>query len=245
MRVPEFLSDLLAPDRPLRPVAEQIWSAMPEGGPDQRYDRRAAAYDRVVGSRFYNRWLWGSSPDAYATFAAQAVQSGRGPMLDAGCGSLVFTAGIYAKADRSLLLLDTSLGMLEAARDRLRAVRGALRDDTVFLQADLQDLPFVPGRFSTVISMGMLHLFEDVEGIVAALERSSEPRGALFLTSLVSETWVGGRYLSLLHRAGEVADPRTQQQLLAAVRRGIRTPFGGIESHVDGSMAFIVVGGPQ
>src|SRR5688500_5856184 len=88
-----FLSELLAPDRTLRLVNDRIWSALPEGGPDQRYDRRAAAYDRVVGSRLYNRVLWGSSPAAYAAFAARAVSSDAGPMLDAGCGSLVFTAG--------------------------------------------------------------------------------------------------------------------------------------------------------
>ena len=164
-------------------------------------------------------------------------------MLDAGCGSLVFTAGIYAGEDRPLVLVDQSLGMLEAARDRLRTVRGVLPDNTVFVQADVLDLPFAAGCFSSVLSMGMLHLFHDVEGVVSALGRSVEPGGSLFLSSLVSETQIGGRYLSLLHRAGEVASPRTEQQLLAAVRRGIPAPFREFESRVEGSMAFVVVGG--
>ena len=214
---------------------------MPEGGPNQRYDRRAAAYDRVVGGRLYNRLLWGSSPAAYAAFAARAVSSGAGPMLDAGCGSLVFTAGVYAEADRPLVLLDHSVGMLEAARDRLAAIRGVVPASTALLQADLLDLPFASGSFSTVLTMGMLHLFDDVTGVVSALARSVQPGGALFLSSLVSETRVGGRYLSLLHRAGEVALPRTEQQLLAAVRLGIPASFGEVESRVEGSMAFIVV----
>ncbi len=39
------------------------------------YDRRAAAFDAMVGSPLYNRIAWGTSPDAYRTFAAQAVAS--------------------------------------------------------------------------------------------------------------------------------------------------------------------------
>ncbi len=230
------------PGRILRPAGDQILSAIPAGGHGQRYDRRAAAYDRVVGSRLYNRLLWGSSPEAYASFAARAVQSGRGPMLDAGCGSLVFTAGIYAAADRPLVLLDQSLGMLEAARDRLTIVRGALPDDIILLQADLWDMPFKPACFRTVISMGMLHLFENVEGVASTLTRAVAPGGALFLSSLVAATWVGSRYLSALHRAGEVAAPRTEQQLVAALQRSAPDQQGRIESRVEGSMAFLQVG---
>lgn len=239
---PEFLSDLVVASRTLRPAGDQIWSVMPEGGVGQRYDRRAAAYDRVVGSRLYNRLLWGSSPSAYASFAAQAVRSGRGPMLDAGCGSLVFTAGIYPGADRPLVLMDQSLGMLEAARDRLRAVGGVFPADTVLLQADLWDMPFMAECFSSVLSMGMLHLFEDVEGVVSRLARVVTPDGALFLSSLVSQTWVGRRYLAALHRAGEVAAPRTEQQLLTTLHRAAPGQSGRIESRVEGSMAFLQVG---
>ncbi|HVJ26243.1 MAG TPA: class I SAM-dependent methyltransferase [Vicinamibacterales bacterium] len=213
---------------------------MPEGGPDQSYDRRAAAYDRVVGSPLYNRLMWGSSPAAYAAFAARAVSSGRGPMLDAGCGSLVFTAGIYAGADRPLVLLDKSLGMLEAARDRLRAVRGVLPASTVFLQADLLDLPLASGCFSTVLSMGMLHLFDDVVGLVAALDRPLAPGGHLYLTSLVAERRIGRAYLSLLHRAGEVATPRTYAQTIQAVQRGVGST-GRLDGDIQGSMAFMTL----
>jgi len=163
-------------------------------------------------------------------------------MLDAGCGSLVFTAAVYAEAHRPLVLLDQSVGMLEAARDRL-AARGVRPASTVFLQADLLDLPFASGRFSTVLSMGMLHLFEDVEGVVSTLARTLTPEGALFLSSLIAETWIGSRYLSLLHRAGEVATPRSEQQLVAALCRSVPGRSDGILSRVEGSMAFVEVPG--
>jgi SAM-dependent methyltransferase len=238
--VESLLADLLDPQRRLRPIGGGMWSALPEGQHAERYDRRASAYDAVVGSRLYNRLLWGSSPAAYAGFAARALQSGDGPLLDAGCGSLVFTADVYARADRPLVLADRSLGMLQAAQTRLRAAGGARARDAIFLQADLFDLPFRPGRFSTVISMGMLHLFDDVVGLVAALGRPLAPGGHLYLTSLVAERRIGRAYLSLLHRAGEVAIPRTYAQMSEAVQRGVAST-GRLDGDIQGSMAFLEV----
>lgn len=243
MAVPPFLFDRLGPERHVRAVSEGMWSALPDDASVERYDRRAAAYDAVVGSRLYNRLLWGSSPSAYASFAALAIRSGPGPMLDAGCGSLVFTARMYAEANRPIVLLDRSIGMLEAARDRLRASDGTLPAHIALLQADLLDLPFTSECFSTVLSMGMLHLFENVEGVASTLARTVTPGGRLFLSSLVSSTWIGRRYLSLLHRAGEVAAPRSQEQLVGALRRGVPGHLGRIESRLEGSMAFVELGG--
>lgn len=40
------------------PVIESSWAA-----PESVYDRRAAAYDAMVGSRLYNRLAWGTDPD--------------------------------------------------------------------------------------------------------------------------------------------------------------------------------------
>lgn len=203
----------------------------------ERYDRRAAAYDLVVGSRLYNRVMWGSSPRAYAAFAERAVRSGDGPLLDAGCGSLVFTADAYARAARPLVLVDRSAGMLRAARARLARAAGGRARDPVFMKADLRHLPFRSTAFSTVVCMGMLHLFDDAAGIVSALLRVARPDGQVFLTSLVAETAIGTRYLSLLHRSGEVAVPRTRDRLRSELDAAAG---GGIEMTVEGSMAFIV-----
>ena len=86
----------------------------------------------------------------------------------------------------------------------------------------------------------MLHLFDDVAGILSALTKVARPAGLVFLTSLVAETRIGKGYLSLLHRAGEVAAPRTRDQLLQELRN-IPTRFvAPVEIACEGSVAFIV-----
>ena len=239
---PAFLTDLLCDSRALRAVDDRVWSVLPAGAPGQRYDGRARAYDAVVGSRLYNRLLWGSSPRAYSAFAARALASGSGPLLDAGCGSLVFTAEVYARAARPIVLVDQSIGMLRAARARLRratALRGSSRgalDDIVLLQGDILQLPCRDASFDAVICMGMLHLFDEARAIVAALSNAARPGGGLFLTSLIAETRIGRRYLSLLHRAGEVAAPRTREQLLLELQSAAVSVS---EIATEGSVAFI------
>ena len=59
------------------------------------YDRRARIYDRLVGNALDNRLGWGTHPRRYAAFADEALASGTGPFLDAGCGSAVFTAAAH------------------------------------------------------------------------------------------------------------------------------------------------------
>lgn len=59
-----LLSKLLLDARGVRSAGTGIWSVLPADAPGQRYDRRAAVYDRVVGSTVYNRLLWGSSSSA-------------------------------------------------------------------------------------------------------------------------------------------------------------------------------------
>jgi SAM-dependent methyltransferase len=240
--LPAFLTDLLVDGGALRAVDDRIWSVLPHDAPGQSYDGRAKAYDAVVGSRLYNRLVWGSSPRAYSAFAARALASGSGPFLDAGCGSLVFTAKVYARAARPVVLVDQSIGMLRAARARLlraTAVRpsssGAL-DEIVLLQGDLRRLPFRAGSFDTVMCMGMLHLFDEAGTIVTALSNAARPGAQLFLTSLIAETGIGRRYLALLHRAGEVAAPRTRDQLLLELQSAAVLSS---EIATEGSVAFI------
>lgn len=225
--------------RVLRPAGEHVYSVLPVDAPSQQYDRRAAAYDRVVGSRLYNRLFWDSSPAAYAAFAERAVRSAGGPLLDAGCGSLVFTADVYAPSDRPLVLMDQSLGMLHAGRDRLSRAAGHVPEQVVLLQGDLRDLPFHAGCFRTVLCMGMLHLLDDINGIVSALAKAMHADGCMFMTSLIAHRWIGERYLRLLHRAGEVAKPRTIDQLLRELRTTGLDFLDPDAIHVDGSMAFI------
>ncbi|MHA7271023.1 class I SAM-dependent methyltransferase [Arthrobacter sp. HLT1-20] len=230
-----WLEPFIAPGRALRRVDGGLLSALEADDPGSPYDGRAALYDRVIGSRLYNRLVWGSSPRSYATFAATAAASGHGPLLDVGCGSAVFTAAVYTSTDRPLILLDRSLGMLGRAAQRL-GTGGSGADGVAFMQADLFDLPFAPQQFQTVASFGMLHLFDDLTNTLDVLKSQVSPGGSLYATSLVGETARGRRTLALLHRTGEVAAPRTEHELAAAAHQ-VLGPASSI--HRQGSMAFL------
>ncbi|HWI71423.1 MAG TPA: hypothetical protein VNT55_05680, partial [Baekduia sp.] len=70
---------------------------------------------------------------------------------------------------------------------------------------------------ATVLALGTLHLFDDIAELVAPLRKRLAPGGLLYVSGLVAETARGRRYLEVLHRAGEVAAPRTAAQLRAAL----------------------------
>lgn len=235
-----MLEDVLSSDAELRQVRPQILSVLPPEGEEADYDSRATAYDRVVGSTLYNQLMWGVSPGRYQAFARRALASGKGPFLDAGAGSAVFTASAYVEAERSIVLVDRSLRMLQAARDRIVGLTaGTVPDHVVFLHADVLDLPLEADCVETILSMGMLHLFEDVTGHVERLLRVLGTGGTLFTMSLVSDRFVGRQYLRLLQAAGEVATPRTHEELLNHIKAAVDCEF---EAAREGNMAFVRVG---
>lgn len=127
--------------------------------------------------------------------------------------------------------------MLVAARDRIaESAGGSLPQSIMLLQADANDLPLRDESIETVLSMGMLHLFEDVAGHVEELGRVLAPEGALFAMCLVAAQWPGRAYLRLLHRAGEVAPPRTFDEMRKAVESGLGAAVDGAR---EGCMAFL------
>jgi SAM-dependent methyltransferase len=195
------------------------------------YDRHARVYDRVIGNRLYNRAIWGVDPAVYAAFAAEALDAGDGPMLDAGCGTAIFTAGVYRRARRPITLVDRSAGMLDRARERLAGAPAEL------VQADLFALPFAPGTFETVACFAMLHVLDDPWAALIALRPQVAPGGRFFASMLVSgDRRVSRAYLGALHRRGEVGPPRTADELHAAA-----VPRFGEDVHVErvGAMAFL------
>lgn len=226
----DHASSLLAAGRTLRPEENGVLSALPADDEGAPYDRKAVVYDRVVGTRAYNRMMWGTSPAAYREFASEALGSGTGPMLDAGCGSAVFTAAVYRRAPRPLVLVDRSVGMRARASNRLEAA------PATFVHADLSDLPFAAGSFTTVGCFGTLHIVEDPWWALAALWRRVAPGGRLFASMLITDRALGGVYLRVLERAGEVGQPRSRGELTAAAWQA----FGG-RAAVDrtGSMAWL------
>jgi SAM-dependent methyltransferase len=224
------VDSLLAAGRTLRPAGNGVISALPTGDEGAPYDRKAAAYDRVVGARVYNRVMWGTSPAAYRKFASEALAGGTGAMLDAGCGSAVFTAGVYRRAARPLVLVDRSVGMLARASGRLAGAPAAL------VQADLNDLPFAPESFTTVGCFGTLHVLEHPWSALTALWRQVAPGGQLLASMLITDRALGGVYLRVLQRAGEVGPPTRLAELTAAARQALGDPAA-----VDrtGSMAWL------
>ena len=198
------------------------------------YDRRVALYDRLVRSKQYNRIAWSTSPKDYTEFAAAAFASAEGPLLEVAAGSAAATAPLHASAHRPTVLVDLSRGMLERAGRNIAAARGGDADLPArirLVQADLLALPAPAQPFTTILGLGLTHLFDDVPGLVRALRAQLAPGGQLYLGGLVAETGRGRRYLALLHRAGEVAAPLSADEL----RTGLNQP---VDFRTVGCMAY-------
>jgi ubiquinone/menaquinone biosynthesis C-methylase UbiE len=176
-----------------------------------------------VRSRIYNRIAWSTAPGDYAEFAAAAITSADGPLLEAAAGSAAATAELHARSQRPTVLVDLSRAMLErAARRIVAAHKGESQEVPAHIrlvQADVLALPFPGHEFNTVLGLGFTHLFDDLPALVNALRTQLVPGGQLHLTGLVAESRRGRQYLEILHRAGEVAAPRTADQLHGALGR--------------------------
>ena len=195
-------------------VDRDIVSVLPEGTPRPQYDvwARAVFYDHVVASRLYNRVVWGAAPDDYRAFEERALGSRpSGCALNAGCGSLAFTADVFGNAGCSVILLDRSLRMLRRARRRLEHLCGQVPGHLTLVQADIFELPFKTSVFATVSCPAVIHAFEDPAQAIRQLIRVLAPGGNLFLTSLVTVAGRGfaNRSLRQMHRGGEIAAPRS------------------------------------
>lgn len=237
-----MLERVLAPGRLARKVSADIFSVLPAGSGPQHYDRRAAAYDALVGTRLYNRVMWAGAPSDYSHFARRATTRGAasGWLLDAACGSLLFSADAHVAAPpRPTVLLDQSVAMLSRARSRLVERAGRVPEHVALLQGDVLDLPFRAGAFGTVLCMNVLHHLDRGSDMLAGLARLlSAPAGTLWVTSLVrSGRRASDVYLALLHRSGDFARPRSAEE----VRRMVEEAAGSPTSlEVRGSMAYVV-----
>ncbi len=209
------LERLLRAGVPCHEVDRGIVSVLPKELARSQYDvwARVVFYDHVVASRLYNRVVWGTTPTDYVAFEKRALGSRpSGWVLNAGCGSLVFTAELFAHdTGRPVVLLDRSLRMLRRARHRLDRLCGQVPEHLILVQGDLFDLPFKTSAFATVSCPAVIHAFEDPAQAARQLVRVLAPAGTLFLTSLVTVPGRGfaNRYLRGMHRGGEIAAPRS------------------------------------
>jgi SAM-dependent methyltransferase len=238
MNAEQQLPALISPDTKLRLVEPHIYSAYAPGqAPPSTYDRGAKFYDTVIGNRHYNRLMWNFAPSELNDFCREALESStQGWVLDAACGSLVFTIQAYAGyTQRPVVLLDLSIGMLRAAKARLVKLHGDVPENLVFLQGDVLQLPFDPGSFDTLISLNVLHVLPDARGLLTGLREALAEGGTLSLTSLVANTRLGGAYLKLLRLVGEAAPARNPGQVLAAFDK-LGLP---VRHRVSGCMMFV------
>ncbi len=182
--------------------------------------------------------MWGTSPVDYVQYAREALNSFcDGTFLDAGCGSLLFTAPVYVSANRHIVASDQSLVMLRRARERLRKLAGRVPDHIRLLQADLNDLPFRKKNFRTVLCLNVLHQFVDARALVYGLNQLLSESGNLYLTSLVSNNrTIGNWYLEMLYRTGEFVRPRNELELTEV----FLDSFGQrVRYREKGNMAFV------
>jgi SAM-dependent methyltransferase len=238
MNVPDYYREVIAEGYTIRPVEEGIYSVLPDRPHTHLYDGRAALYDLVVGTRVYNRVIWGASLPDYVAFARRAVASDQSAkLLDAGCGSLLFAAQAYLDCQRPILACDQSLNMLRRARSRFVKLAGYVPEHIFLLQTDLNFLPFRPGTFGTILCMNVLHHVAEGEGLITGLKELLLGGGHLYLTSLVkSNRLIGDRYLDALYNRGDFVQPRTGEE----VENLLASSFGqSVSNWMQGNMAYM------
>lgn len=210
-----FLIDEILKVSKLEEVAEGIFSYLSKSDRQSSYDNKVKAYDLLVGNKFYNKFIWGNWPSNYQDFCKQALNSApEGIYLDAGCGSLVFTASVYAQANNKLIvLLDRSIAMLEKGRERIIKLKGHVPSNIIFIQDDIFNLPFIDHVFDTVASFGVIHIFDEKLALLSELERVKCAGGKLFFSSIVANNALARKYLVVLKNAGEVATCHSSKSL--------------------------------
>lgn len=173
----------------------------------------ARAYDRLVSSRVYNRVAWSTDPAEYEAFAAAAVGSADGPLLEIAAGSTAATLPLYVAARRPVTISDASEAMLELSRARAhRLWPPESLTGIEWQQADMWRLP-TDQRYATVLGLGLLHMIEDIPALLTSLRGRCTADGQVWLSGLTVTSRRSEAYLGLLQRMGEVVAPRTLAEI--------------------------------
>jgi ubiquinone/menaquinone biosynthesis C-methylase UbiE len=231
------LKSLFKEDNSPFEIESAVYSLVPKENSVHHYDDKVNIYDAIIGNRFYNRLIWGNWPKNYRAFCRAAVSTADiGPVLDVGCGSLVFTHSVYSNiANRPLILLDRSIGMLLKGKQRLIDNLGEVPENICFLQADALNLPFKPESIKTVISFGLLHIFKNPDLLLSELMRVITVDGGLFATSLVANNWLSTHYLRALKNSGEVGTVHSEESL----REYVSSRYPQLHLNSIGNMAYL------
>jgi SAM-dependent methyltransferase len=238
MSVSHILSKIISEDVNLNLVEPDIYSVYSIGDSPGAYDSigASAIYDMVACNRFYNWLMWGYSIKDYAILCEDSLASSHeGWVLDLACGSLAFTAEIYANcSNRPVVFLDQSLKLLRKGKFRIEKLKGNLPENMFFLHADALQLPFKDNIFHTVISLNLLHCIDDMKTALKEIKRVLIDGGNFALTTLVKSSRWSNRYLNMLAGSGALIS-RSPDELLSA--------FNDMEMQVThevkGNLAFI------
>lgn len=240
MTDPEILSQIISTEVRLNPVEPGIYSIYPMGHAPGAYDRTGAStiYDVVACNGLYNRLMWGYAIRDYATLCENSLAaSAEGWVLDLACGSLAFTAEVYARpCNRPTVFVDQSLKLLRKARSRLAQLMGELPDNMYFLHADALRLPFNAHVFRTVISLNLLHCLclADMKTALKEIRRVLVAGGNSAITTLVRSRRWSDRYLNLLDGSGALV-ARSSDELLSAFEE-LEMP---VTCGISGNLAFV------
>lgn len=114
-------------------------------------------------------------------------------ILDAGCGTGVFTIDVMAKGSM-ITGIDISEPMLKKALEKIKKIHTPCAPHFMGGCADMCCLPFADNQFDKVVSMTALEFVADAKTAVAELNRVTRPGGTIVLTTLNSlSPWAAKR----------------------------------------------------
>lgn len=219
---------------PIRQVTRGIYTCL-ENPARASYDFKAGYYERLVSTRWFNRFFWDTSRQDYQAFAAEAILRTSGTVLDIGCGGLAQTAQLYRATGNDCILLDRSLEMLKIARARLSAGGRRLPANVQLLQGNAFQLPFPDNTFDTVCSFGTIHLFDNKQAFVDEALRVLKPGGRYYFYSMTGERKISSIFMSSLRLINEFGEVYSVAQTISLFDK----PSLQVKSHVIGSTVFI------
>jgi ubiquinone/menaquinone biosynthesis C-methylase UbiE len=151
----------------------------------------------------YDQWFTtpiGRLVKAYETELLMAMlKPGPGEIiLDAGCGTAIFTLDILTAGPR-VVGLDMSLPMLARARKKTAGCRFSC------VVGDMMDLPFGDGIFDKVVSVTTLEFIEDGAAALGELFRVTRHQGWVVMATLNSlSPWAARRTAEARTRPGSI-----------------------------------------
>lgn len=232
----KMLHSILSERVEMIPVEPPIYAPASEYFCENEYDRMDWFYDVVIGNALYNRLMWGYPISSLGELCSKALSGSSGEwVLDVGCGSLVFTAEVYAQnTSRPIALVDQSLEMLRRAKSRMTRICKEVPKNMVFFHADAHNLPFRSNVFSTLVCLNLLHVLKDPAAFLRELFRVTTRDCGMAFTTLVLNNRFGDSYMKFLSNKGLI---------ISRTARDVTTLFYAFGSSFDhslnGNMLFI------